>query len=201
MKSSHSRLLALAYSWIARLVGYARIASVVSMLVSTVARADWPAAETASDTAQAAVNAVDVAEPVYRHDLSGPRMGATYAPNGLATSQFGWHFENQASPSPRGPWFLVERVFLVGGLENSMFIPTGTLVFGIRLPSSFELGVGPSATIGMYGLQSSLVVAAGQSFRAGGIRVPVNVACSLQRGGEQRWTVVTGWAIRDRSGQ
>jgi hypothetical protein len=92
-------------------------------------------------------------------------------------------------------------VFLVGGLENSMFIPTGTLIFGVRLPSSFELGVGPSATIGMDGLQSSLVVAAGQSFRAGGIRVPVNVACTLQRGGEQRWTFITGWAIRDRVGQ
>ena len=208
MKSFRSKLLALGYSWIARLVGYARIASVVSILVSAVAHADWPAAESVPDGAPAAVDAkesggdpapVDVAEPVYRHDLSGPRMGATYAPNGLATSQFGWHFENQASPSPCGPWFLVERVFLVGGLENSMFVPTGTLVFGIRLPSSFEFGVGPSMTAGAgRGLQSSLVVAAGQSFRAGGIRVPVNVACTLQRGGEQRWTLITGWAIRDR---
>ena len=210
MKSSHSRLLALGYSWIARLVGYARIASVASVLVSAVAHADWPAAESAPGAVHATVIAeesggapapVDTDEPVYRHDLSGPRVGATYTPNG-ATSQFGWHFENQASPTPRGPWFLVERVFLLGGLESSMFIPTGTLLFGVRLPSSFEVGLGPSATIGAgRGLQSSLVVAAGQSFRAGGIRVPVNIACALQRGGEQRWTLITGWAIRDPVGR
>jgi len=201
MTSLRSRLLA--QSWrIPRLVGYARIASFALMLVSAIAHADGPGDPSAPEATTGAAAPVDDAEVVYQYDLSGPRIGATYAPSGLATTQFGWHVENQASPNPRGPWFLVERVFLVGGLENSLFIPTGTLVFGVRLPSSFELGIGPSVTLGGgRGLQSSLIAAVGQSFRAGGIRVPVNVACTLQRGGAQRWTVITGWAIRDRGGR
>ena len=35
----------------------------------------------------------------------------------------------------------------------------------------------------------------------GGIRVPVNVAYAAQHGGEGRWSVVTGWAIRDMVGK
>ncbi len=211
MKSSRSKLLALGYSWTARLVGHARVVSVVSMLASSVAHAEWPASDPPVAAATGAVNAeepyrdparLDRSERVYKYDLSGPRIGATFAPDGTALTQFGWHFESQASPSPRGPWFLVEKVFLIGGVEANMFVPNGTLVFGLRLPSSFEFGVGPSVTLNMSrGFQSGIVAAAGHSFRVGGIRVPVNVACAWQRGGEQRWTLITGWAIRDLVGQ
>jgi hypothetical protein len=146
----------------------------------------------------------DPNETVLKYDLAGPRLGATFAPDGSAISQFGWHVENQAGPSERGPWFIVERVFLVlvGGMERDAFIPSGTLIFGMRLPSSFEFGVGPSVRLGgPRGLDTGLVAAAGHSFRVGGIRVPVNVAYAAQQGGQGRWTLVTGWAIRDRVGQ
>ena len=54
---------------------------------------------------------------------------------------------------------------------------------------------------GKAGLFATLATAAaGHSFRFGGIRVPVNVACAWQRGGEQRWTLITGWAVRDLVG-
>jgi hypothetical protein len=137
-------------------------------------------------------------ETVIEYDLSGPRLGATFAPNGDAISQFGWHFEHQASPGTRGPWFIVETVFLVGGLEQSAFVPNGNLIFGMRLPNSFEFGVGPSITIGGSApLHSGIVVAMGQSFRAGGIRIPVNVAVALDKNGQHQVTLVTGWAIRN----
>ena len=138
-------------------------------------------------------------ERVYQFDLSGPRLGGTLTPDGDAIAQFGWHFESQASPSPRGPWFIVERVFLIGGLERNAFVPNGTLVFGMRLPNSFEFGLGPSVTLSTQrGVNAGLVGAIGQSFRAGGIRIPVNLAVAAERGGEVRWTLLTGWAIRDR---
>ena len=140
----------------------------------------------------------DPSERVLKHDLSGPRVGVTVAPDGTAITQFGWHFESQAGPSSHGPWFIVERVLLIGGLEQNAFVPNGTLIFGMRLPNSFEFGVGPSVTLGGYhGINSGLVGAVGHSFRAGGIRIPVNLAVVPQSDGKIRWTFITGWAIRD----
>jgi len=137
-------------------------------------------------------------EQVFQYNLSGPRIGATFAPDGSATSQFGWHTEHQAAPGIKGPWFIVEKIFLVGGLEANRFMPSGTVVFGLRMPNSFEIGVGPSATLGgAQFLNTAIVVAAGQSFRAGGIRIPINVAMAINRFGENRYSLVTGWAIKD----
>ena len=161
-------------------------------LVPGVAMAQFDAGE------RDAFEAEDENETVYEYNLSGPRFGATMTPLG-AVSQFGWHSENQVAPGKSGPWFIVERVLLVGGMENNMFIPSGTLIFGVRLPSSFEFGIGPSVTLGLPGRGANVgvVAAMGQSFRIGGIRVPVNIAVAGNRGGEARVSLITGWAIRD----
>jgi len=197
MKPFHSRWLASGHACAAWLSRYARIASVVSAVATGVASSPLSAQELIGGATP-----IDRNERVYRYDLSGPRIGGTFAPDGTVMSQFGWHLESQASPSPGGPWFIVEKVLLVGGVDQNKFVPNGTLIFGMRLPSSFEFGLGPSLTLGgTRGLQSGIVAAAGHSFRVGGIRVPVNLACAWQRGGEQRWTLITGWAIRDMVGQ
>jgi hypothetical protein len=137
--------------------------------------------------------------PVIHYDLSGPRIGVTFMPHGVAPrSQFGWHFENQAAPGTRGPWFLVEKIFLIGGVERNEFIPSGTLIFGFRTPSSFEFGIGPSVTIGPQMATTAVVVAAGQTLKYGGIRVPVNVAVAMAQHDHEtayRVTLITGWAI------
>lgn len=141
---------------------------------------------------------VDEAQ-VIQYDLDGPRVGVTFMPNGEPRTQFGWHIENQAAPGTRGPWFLVERIFLVGGVERSEFIPSGTLVFGVRTPSGFEFGVGPSVTLGPQAITTAIVVAAGQTVNYGGIRVPLNLAVAMsQRDGESsyRVTLISGWAIK-----
>jgi len=195
MMKIRTGLLAWGYAWAPRVTRFARVVSAVSMVATAAAQAAVSGAGTAEHSS------FDRSERVYQYDLSGPRLGATFAPDGSVMTQFGWHFENEASGSPRGPWFIVEKVFLVGGLDQSMFVPNGTLVFGMRLPGSFEFGLGPSVTLNDRGFNSGIVVAAGQSFRAGGIRVPVNVACAWQRGGEARWTILTGWAIRDLVGK
>ena len=137
-------------------------------------------------------------QPPPHYDLSGPRLGATFSPRGDARSQFGWHFEHSAASNKRGPWFIVETVLLAGGVDENLFIPNGTLIFGIRLPNSFEIGVGPSVTLGGPTLaHSAAVVAIGHSVRTGGIRIPVNVALAMGRDGEERVSLMTGWAIRD----
>lgn len=169
-------------------------------MMFAVALAALPAAALAQ-TQYETTESSDPSERVVRYDLAGPRLGATFSPDGTVRSQFGWHFEHQAAPSLHGPWFIVEKVFMVAGMENNQFMPNGTLIFGMRLPNSFEFGVGPSVTIGGYrGMNSGIVIAAGQSFRAGGIRIPVNIAFAGARDGQHRWTILTGWAIRDLIG-
>jgi hypothetical protein len=131
-----------------------------------------------------------------QYDLSGPRIGVMYTPTGDPTSQFGWHFEHSVAPNPRGPWFIVETVLLVGGLERDVFMPSATMIFGVRLPGGFEAGVGPSLGVGPSGGSSALVLAAGQTLSFGGIHVPLNLAVSLDNDGDERVTLLTGWAIR-----
>src|SRR5262245_16601891 len=136
--------------------------------------------------------------PVVELDYSGPRFGMTWDPTGGAPmSQFGWHFEHQTASAKRGPRFVVETILLAGGIEEDRVIPNATLIFGVRLPTGGEFGVGPSFTVGPSGATSAIVVACGHSFKAGGIRVPINFAVSLDSEG-QRMSLVTGWAVRAR---
>ena len=154
-----------------------------------------------SDTTGRSGGIFDSEAAVVRHDLSGPRLGLTFVPDGTVRSQFGWHFERQAAPAARGPWFIVETVLLVGGVERHEFLPSASLIFGIRLPDDYEFGLGPNVSLGgRRGGSTALVIAAGRSFRAGGIRVPVNLAVALNRD-SQRVSIVTGWAIRDPEGK
>ena len=137
---------------------------------------------------------------MIQYDLSGPRIGLTVMPDGAPRSQFGWHSENQAAPGSRGPWFLVERIVLIGGVEKSEFIPTGTLVFGVRTPDGFEFGIGPSISFGPTAVTTAVVVAAGQTVRYGGIHVPVNMAVAMSQREQVtgvRVTLITGWAIKE----
>lgn len=131
-----------------------------------------------------------------QYDLSGPRIGATFSPDGTAISQFGWHFEHQVEAAERGPSLLVETVLLVGGLERHLFIPNANLIFGLRTPQGFEFGVGPSFTLGTaIGFRSGLVAAAGKTFRINGVQLPLNVAYAFDKDGS-RVSVMTGWAVR-----
>jgi hypothetical protein len=136
--------------------------------------------------------------PVRQYDLSGPRLGASILADGTVRTLFGWHYENTAAARSRGPWLVVERVLLFNGIEQRQFLPSGTLVFGIRLPNGFEFGVGPSLSLGgQEGWNTAVVIAAGRTFHFDGVHIPVNLALATNQYG-QRFSVVTGWAIRDR---
>lgn len=171
----------------------ALLAGLASLACPAAAQVPHSPATQVSDTATAPFD-----EPrVPQYDLSGPRIGVTFLPQGAARSQFGWHFEHQAAARSRGPWLVVERVLLIGGVERGEFLPSASWIFGFRTADGFEFGVGPSASLGgPRGGSTAVVLAAGRTFRIEGVRIPVNVALATNRDG-QTFSVVTGWALRE----
>ena len=171
------------------------------LVVVAIALASMLPGAASADAVQDSINAEIFTadeEPVVRLDYSGPRFGMTWDPSGGAPiSQFGWHFEKQTTSVKTGPSFVFETVLLAGGIEHDRVIPNATFIFGVRLPNGGEFGVGPSFTASPWGASSAIVVACGQSFKVGGIRVPMNFAVALDSEG-QRMSLVTGWAIRAR---
>jgi hypothetical protein len=118
--------------------------------------------------------------------FSGPRVGMTYITPGLFAeeladrgkspylTQFGWQFEQRIFTINNGPTGLVEFVLFAGGMEQGIFLPSGTLLFGLRGSGdqSLEFGLGPNLSIGGVGM----VLAAGMNFHTESINFPVNLA-------------------------
>jgi len=145
--------------------------------------------------------------------LSGPRLGLVYVVHGSEwdkkldehgidnfISQFGWHFEWLVRPQGGGPAFVTEFMPFLGGVEYGTVIPTLSLVFGIRFPKGFELGMGPQAVITFdrhEPVNTSLVVGVGQYLDFSGVKIPLNLAVSTNGDG-QRVAFVFGYAIRSR---
>ncbi|MCF8284910.1 MAG: hypothetical protein K9I48_08035 [Sphingobacteriales bacterium] len=123
-----------------------------------------------------------VVKPVQ---LSGPRLGFTYITPGEAAdslqskigmtplfTQFGWQFETQYFALSNGTAGLVEFVGLIGGLEQNKFLPSGSLLIGIRAPSGTEFAFGPNLSLS----GAAFVLAAGHTFKNGDLNFPVNFA-------------------------
>lgn len=153
----------------------------------------------------------DLPPELVQRDLSGPRIGVTCRLGGPSTShgvgrlvsQFGWHSETQVVPRAGGPQFVIELVPLVAGFEYGKFLPSVSLGLGLRSPSGYEFGLGPTISLGgrgaeTIGLGSALFVSAGRSFDYGGVSLPVNLVYA----GNQDWSslsVLVGYAIRRAS--
>ena len=149
-------------------------------VVTTVATATFVLAMSTAAGAQQSAGAFD--RPI---ELSGPRVGVTFLSGGIVdtledrgievgslVSQFGWQFEKQFYSSENGPTFVTEWVLLAGGTEQGMFIPSASWLVGIRTRKGVEFAVGPNLTPAGV----ALAVAAGITFRAGGLNIPVNLA-------------------------
>ena len=142
-------------------------------------------------------------------NLSGPRLGLTCV---LGTgafaqalkdhninrvySEFGWHFEFKIAPQKtrNAPSFVVELIPLIGGVEYGTVIPSFTMPMGIRLPGGYEFGIGPNLTLAGTHFSSSVVLAAGKTFRFHGVCLPLNAAFAEGSGGYAVSTVF-GYAI------
>jgi len=138
--------------------------------------------------------------------LAGPRFGLTMLNDRIiekikeerdidlkpTISQFGWQFERAFYGSKEGPTVLNEWVVLLGGMDQGVPIPSVSWLVGLRTKEGAEFGIGPNVTpTGV-----ALAIAAGVTFRAGVINVPMNFAIVPSRYGT-RVSVLTGFVLRD----
>lgn len=118
-------------------------------------------------------------------NLEGPRVGMTYITGGELSrrlksefsvnpfiSQFGWQFERQYFNLSSGVAGLVEGVVLIGGLEQNVFLPSLSMLVGIRNAKGFEFGFGPNLSLAGAGM----VFAVGTSIQSGSLNFPINLA-------------------------
>jgi hypothetical protein len=138
-------------------------------------------------------------------NLSGPRFGVTSLTDGALAkarevypdvqpviTQFGWQFEKQFYASGSGLAMLSEWVLLLGGLEQNVALPSLSWMVGARTANGTEFGVGPNLTAAGW----SLAFAAGTTFRAGFLNVPVNIAVVPSKSG-MRVSFLTGFSKRN----
>ncbi len=139
-------------------------------------------------------------------NLGGPRLGFTVITGtseisrrvekeGMSRiiSQFGWHFEHRVIANGNGPAFVIEFIPLIGGVEYGKPIGSLSLMFGIRMPSGYEFGVGPNLLIGA-NANSGLIIAVGKTFDVQGVSIPLNVAYASSPAGG-RAAFIVGYAI------
>ena len=139
-------------------------------------------------------------------NLSGPRFGLTLLSDGVVKkleeqeihvgphiSQFGWQFEKQFFTRDSGVTMVTEWVALIGGLEQSVALPSLSWMVGVRTRDGAEFGIGPNITPA----GTALVFATGMTFRTGALNVPVNVAVVPSKSGT-RVSVLTGFSLRQR---
>ena len=151
-----------------------------------------------------AQSGTDAPPPANTLSLSGPRFGVTMLGQGVVDelkerdihvgstiSQFGWQFERQFYARSSGVTALNEWVLLVGGLDQGVAIPSVNWLVGLRTKEGAEFGVGPNVTP----VGAALAVAAGVTFRAGVLNVPLNFAVVPTKAGT-RVTVLMGFTMR-----
>ena len=164
----------------------------------------------------AALICVACASPVYAQSgtqappaartlsLAGPRVGMKFLSDGVVDklherhvdvgqniSQFGWQFERQFYSKDIGVTALNEWVFLLGGLDQGVAIPSMNWLVGLRTREGAEFGIGPNVTPAGV----ALAVAAGVTFRAGIVNVPMTIAAVPSKYGT-RISILTGFVLR-----
>jgi hypothetical protein len=120
-----------------------------------------------------------------RIHYNGPRVGVTFFGPGSAKDrlsknnyepfiiQFGWQFETRLFSLDNGTTGLVEWVLLAGGVEKGLFLPSATMLIGMRGgKEGFEFGLGPNLSVSGIGM----AFAVGGSFKSGKLSFPVNLA-------------------------
>ena len=125
--------------------------------------------------------------------LSGPRIGGTFITAGSASdfvqngnvpgddgwnnstatfiSQYGWQLESRFADG-EDMVGLIEWVFLVGGMERGLFLPSISSLCGMRSSSGFEAALGPNLSLTGIGM----VVALGITIKTSNLNVPVNIS-------------------------
>ena len=131
--------------------------------------------------------------------LSGPRVGGTIVTPGASSffiqggdlpsnnnwgenyeaweksssfiSQYGWQLETKFIDSEDVAG-LVEWVFLVGGMEKGLFLPSVSSLFGMRTQSGIEAAFGPNVSLSGV----AMVLAVGVTIKTGNLNIPINLS-------------------------
>jgi hypothetical protein len=144
--------------------------------------------------------------PVKTVSLSGPRFGFTALSQGVVDklhersidvrptiTQFGWQFEREFYTKEGGLAAMNEWVFLLGGLEQGVVLPSLSWMVGLRSSSGAEFGIGPNVTPAGV----ALALAGGVTFRSGALNVPMTFAVVPSKAGT-RISMLTGFNLRGR---
>lgn len=162
----------------------------------------------ASSQAAAQAAATPSAPEVIK--LSGPRIGVTFLSDGVVRklrddfggdfegvgsviSQFGWQWEKRFYSGVNGATAVTEWVFLFGGMDQGVVIPSLSWLVGARTAKGIEFAVGPNFTpVGV-----ALAAAVGVNFPVGDLNVPVNLAVVPSKSGV-RVSLLAGFNMRKR---
>ncbi len=168
-----------------------------------------------STAATAYTEPEDAEEPLYA--VFGPRVGVSWRFTSVSEfsedvgtyfpiySLFGACVELRIPLGETKSHFVVQEVLLVGGIDQSIALPSGAVLVGYRGASGFELGVGPILSFDQGGFiyylgfsfSPGVVVAAGYTFSLGGIFVPIDVSWTVPN--QRTWggiSVTTGFSFR-----
>ena len=128
--------------------------------------------------------------------FEGPRIGATYVDYGTVRdylnsenkspviTQFGWQFETRLFTADDGTSALLEFIPLVGGFDQGLFLPSISILTGIRNATdakmSIEFAVGPNFSItrnweNKVAPSVGLVIAVGTNIKKSNINFPINL--------------------------
>lgn len=142
--------------------------------------------------------------PAQEMSLAGPRVGVTFLDDGVRAnlaergidlgygiSQFGWQKEKRFLSSPSGWTGVTEFVFLLGGFDQGVVLPSLNWLVGGRTSSGMEFAVGPNVT----GSGVALAIAGGVTLRTGNLNIPLNVAMVPSRSGT-RVSLLAGFNMR-----
>ena len=114
---------------------------------------------------------------------------------GSLVTQVGWSWEQRFIIGPDSPMPMTQFVFLVGGAEQGILLPSLSWVIGIRGLSGGEIGFGPNVSLAGAGM----VIAAGVSQQKGQLVIPVTLATVVSKDGV-RASILFGFNMqRDRN--
>jgi hypothetical protein len=143
----------------------------------------------------------------FIQNLSGPRVGMTIITNGLLTegieeefgvstnfiTQFGYQYEKQIMGDENVAG-LVEGILLIGGLEQGLFLPSLSGMFGARFASGTEFAVGPNLSLS----GAALVIGVGKTIKAGNLNIPISFSWVPS---VKRTDTDDGWDYNSQTGE
>lgn len=127
-------------------------------------------------------------------NLSGPRMGFLFVTGDSyddlknntdvsypLLSMFGFQFEQKYFSQKEGFSGIIEFIPAIIGVDQGVWLPSFSLLIGVRTPGAWEWALGPNAVgtfewADNYSFHTGMTIAFGKNIQSGGLNIPLNVA-------------------------